>query len=263
MKEYTSYEIQDISSNFRNIARRLSRTDYSQCDANLKRFMTILRDEPLIAEYIAQNNLVEYDIPAIMKERGWLDPFVVSPVQFEEISFAVQLLDYAVNNFDGDFTRLYGTHYYTSAKSTVNDEMRKFVEHIIDPLIDHISEHLRHLYDSAVRTEDQANLQTPNFTAHNSTVVIGSHIGGSVSNTASITDNQKMDATELIESIRMALAEGDVQNKDEIEDIIQQVKEDVEENKKPRKGLLTALKVLCPAGAVAVPFVTALIELFA
>lgn len=90
-------------------------------------------------------------IPAIIAARDWLDPFEVSPIQNEEISFSVQLLTHAVNNFDGDFTRLYGTRYYTSAKSTVNDEMRKFIEHIIDPLIDHISEYLRHYYEETVR----------------------------------------------------------------------------------------------------------------
>lgn len=52
MKEYTSYEIQDISSRFRNVARRLSRTDYSQCDANLKRFMSTIQNEELIAGFI-------------------------------------------------------------------------------------------------------------------------------------------------------------------------------------------------------------------
>ena len=52
-------------------------------------------------------------------------------------------------------------------------------------------------------------------------------------------------------------------NKGEIEDILQQVNEEVNKNKKPRKGLLTALKVLCQAGSVASPFVTALMELFA
>lgn len=31
MRDYVSEEIQDISANFRNVARRLSRTDYSQC----------------------------------------------------------------------------------------------------------------------------------------------------------------------------------------------------------------------------------------
>ena len=70
MKEYSSYEIQDISSNFRNVARRLSRTDYSQCDTNLKRFMTFLQDDELIADFVSRNNTVQYDIPAIIKARG-------------------------------------------------------------------------------------------------------------------------------------------------------------------------------------------------
>ena len=50
--KYTSQEIQDISSNFRNVARRLSRTDYSQCDANLKRFIKLVDNEPIIKEFI-------------------------------------------------------------------------------------------------------------------------------------------------------------------------------------------------------------------
>ena len=47
MKKYTSFEIQEISSRFRNVARRLSRTDYSQCDVNLKRFMSFIETEEL------------------------------------------------------------------------------------------------------------------------------------------------------------------------------------------------------------------------
>lgn len=264
MKEYSSYEIQNISSNFRNVARRLSRTDYSQCDANLKRFMSALYGEDLIADFVARNNIVKYDISAIIKERGWLDPFEVSPVQNEEISFSVQMLKYAVENFDGDFTRLYGTHHYTSTKSTVNDEMRKFIEHIIDPLIDHISEHLRHCYDDILRKEEAAKpAVTPNFTAHQSTIVIGSHVEGGINNQVSIAENQKVDANELIAEISAALAAADIPSKSDIEELLQQVKEDIDSDKKPKKGLLTALKVLCQAGSVAIPFVTALVELFA
>ena len=154
---YTSYEIQDISSEYRNIARRLSRTDYSQCDANLKRFMNVINTNQLISDFISENNTVEYDIATVIKVRGWLNPFEISPVVNEEISFEYQLLTYALNHFDGDFTRLYGTHYYTSAKSTVNDEMHKFINHIIDPLIDHIGEYLRHCYEKAVRDESKDN----------------------------------------------------------------------------------------------------------
>lgn len=264
MNDYSSYDIQNISSNFRNVARRLSRTDYSQCDSNLIRFVTTLCDEKLIADFIARNNTIVYDILEIIKNRGWLDPFEVSPIQNEEIAFSVQLLKYAVDNFNGDFTRLYGTHHYTSTKSTVNDEMRKFIEHIIDPLIDHISEYLRHCYEDALRKEETTKpTSTPSFTAHQSTIVIGSHVEGNVSNQISITENQKTDAHDLITAIREAIAAENIPNREDIEDILQQMKDEIDNNKNPNRGLFTALKVLCKAGATVIPLVTALVELFA
>ena len=264
MKEYTSYEIQEISSSFRNVARRLSRTDYSQCDANLKRFMAVVEGEELIVSFITKFNTVDYDIPAVMKAREWLDPFEISAVYEEEISLCVQLLQYAVKEFNGDFTRLYGTQWYTSTKSTVNDEMRKFIEHVIDPLIDHIAEHLRHCYDKALRKEESEKpTALPSFTAHNSTVVIGSQVGGDVSNQVTINEATKTDALELIATIKDTVITSNTPNKADIEDVLLQVEEDVRASKKPRKGLLTALKVLCQVGSVAIPFVTALIELFA
>lgn len=264
MKKYSSYEIQDISANFRNVARRLSRTDYSQCDANLKRFINILKTEEMLISFIDENNTVLYDIPKIIKERGWLDPFEVSPIPNEEISFSVQLLLYAIEEYDGDFTRLYGTHRYTSTQSTVNDEMRKFIEHIIDPLIDHIAEYLRHCYDEVLR-DDNTNKSSapPSFTAHNSTVVIGSNIGGNVETNVSISETQKIDANELIATIREILDKENVANKDDIKDILQQMQEVVDNDKKPSRGLFTALKVLCQAGTTIIPLVTALSELFA
>lgn len=262
MKEYSSFEIQEISSEFRSIAKRLSRTDYSQCDANLKRFMNALKEQEMIAAFIDKNNTVQYDIAEIIQKREWLEPFSTSPIQKEEISFSVQLLNYAIDNFDGDFTRLYGTHWYTSAKSTINDEMRKFIEHIIDPLIDHVSEHLRHCYDIAVRKEEaEKPAASPSVSANHSTVVIGSQVGGNVSNQFLITEREKTEANELISAIREALAAEDIPNKEDIEGILQQVKQEVDEKKKPQRGLLTALKVLCKAGAVVIPFVTALMEL--
>lgn len=264
MKEYTSYEIQEISSNFRSVARRLSRTDYSQCDANLKRFIGVLKQEEIISEFISTKNTVNYDIPAIIKARQCPSPFEVSPVQEEEISFSVQLLNYAVDAFDGNFTRLYGTHIYTSYKSTTNDEMRKFIEHIIDPLIDYISEYLRHCYDKAKLREGlDKPTHTPNVNAHNSTIVIGSTVSGDVSNKVSITENEKQDAGELINAIRAVIEEEKPVTKNDIEDLLKQIKEEIDIGKKPAKGLLVALKVLCQAGTIGIPFVTALMEMFA
>ena len=62
MKDYTSEEIQDISANFRNVARRLSRTDYSQCDTNLKRLMNVMDEQEMIKDFIDKNNTCKYDI---------------------------------------------------------------------------------------------------------------------------------------------------------------------------------------------------------
>lgn len=262
MKKYTSYEIQDISSTFRGIARRLSRTDYSQCDANLKRFMDYIKTEPLIQDFIETNNVVPYDIEKMIKARYWLDPFEVSPDFKEEISMAVQMLQYAVEHFDGDFTRLYGTHTYTSAKSTVHDEMRKFIEHIIDPLIDHIGEYLHRYYETTIRQEEAMKpASVPTISAQNSTVVVGSTVDGSVSNTVTISEEIKENAEEIIKEIKFALDEEDIANKDDINDLLKQIQDELKENKKPRKGILTALKTLCKGGAIVIPLVTALIQL--
>lgn len=262
MKEYTSYEIQDISSNFRGIARRLSRTDYFQCDANLKRFMDYIKTEPLIQDFVETNNVVIYDVEKMIKERNWLDPFEVSPVFKEEISMAVQMLQYAVDHFDGNFTMLYGIHIYTKAKSTVEDEMRTFIDHIVDPLIDHISDYLHRCYKTALRQEESIKqTSVPTISAQNSTIVVGSTIDGSVSNTVTISEEIRENADEIIKEIKHTLGEEALANKDEINDILKQIEEELKANKKPRKGILTALKTLCSGGAIVIPLVTALIEL--
>lgn len=263
MKKYTSFEIQEISSRFRNVSRRLSRTDYSQCDVNLKRFMSLIETEELIADYIAENNTVEYDIPAIIKARGWYEPFDVSPIDSEEISFSVQLLKYSIDEYDGDFTRTYNTHVYTNTQSSVSDEMRTFIEHIIDPLIDHIADHLRHCYDEAARKEGVGLMSAlPNVNAENSTVVIGSSVGGNVTTEVSITQEQQTDANDLIIAIREALATENIPDKEDIEEMLQQIKSDVDAGQKPKRGFLVALKGLCSAGTTVVPLVKALMELF-
>lgn len=260
---YTSNEIQDISSEFRNVARRLSRTDYSQCDANLKRFMSMITSNKILKDFIIENNTHTYDVEAIIKARNQLDPFEVSPDISEEISFEYQLLTYAIDNFDGDFTRLYGTHWYTSYKSTTNDEMQKFIEHIIDPLIDYISEYLRHYYERTVREEEKGkSAALGGITANYSTIVVGSNVNGNISTQVTINDSIKNDAVELIAAIKETLRESDINEKEDIVDILKQIEEDLHMNKKPKKGFLSALKTLCAGSTTVISLVTALIKLF-
>ena len=262
MREYTSNQLQEISSDFRAIARRLSRTDYSQCDANLKRFMSYVNNHDLVKEFVEKNNIHSYDIATIIKERYWLDPFDISPVFEEEFSFSIQILQYAIDNFDGDFTRLYGTHHYTSTKTTVNDEMRKFIEHIIDPLIDYICEYIRRCYENALEKEGQKSPFNGTITATNSTVVLGSSVAGSVTNEVVITEAVKNDAQELISAIKEAILEMNFPTKAEIEELLEQIEMEIKGSKKPKKGFLTAIKVLGNGIASIVPMITALIECF-
>ena len=263
MREYTSNELQEISSDFRAIARRLSRTDYSQCDANLKRFMSYINSNEFVKVFIDANNIHVYDVATIIKERYWLAPFDISPVFEEELSFSVQLLRYAVDNFDGNFTRLYGTNYYTSSKSTVNDEMRKFIEHVIDPLIDYICEYIRKCYETALEKEGKKNpFIGTSINATNSMVLVGSSVTGNATNEVVITETVKNDAQDLLFAIKEAMRELDVPTRSEIEELIEQIESEIQGRKKPKKGVLTALKVLCSGVTTVLPLIKALIELF-
>lgn len=261
MRDYSSEEIQDISANFRNVARRLSRTDYAQCDANLKRFMSVIDSQELVRDYIEQHNTCEFDIKKIIQERDWISPFEISLVMDEEISLEYKMLKYSLENFGGDFTRLYGTHVYTSTKSTTNDEMRKFIEHIIDPLIDFISEHLRMCYDKKVREEEKNRPNISNgITANYSTIVVANNIEGNISNSVTISEEVKSDAIDLINSIKEVVSEDEA--KDDILEVLKQIESDINANNKPKKGFLVALKSICGGSAAAITLINSLMKLF-
>ena len=224
--------------------------------------MSVIQTQEIITDFINKYNIHPYDVQAIIKSRDLIDPFEISPIFEEEVSLEIQMLTYAAEQYNGDFTRLYGTYYYTSPKSTVNDEMRKFIEHIIDPLIDYIAEHLRLCYENAIREEenDKPVVQS-GITANNSTVVIGSNVEGNVTTQVTIDNYTKTDAEELITAIRDALQKTKLENQDDIIEILKLIEEDIKVDKKPKKGLLTALKALCVGGATVIPLITALIEL--
>ena len=247
MRDYVSEEIQDISANFRNVARRLSRTDYSQCDANLKRFMNVIDNQELIKDFIDSHNTCKYDIKKLIKERDWISPFKISPVMQEEISLEYQMLKYSIENFDGDFTRLYGTHFYTSSKSTTNDEMRKFIEHVIDPLIDYISEYLRICYDKKVCEEEKNRPDISNgIMANYSTVVVANSIEG---------------AMDLINSIKEVVSTDSSDSESDILEVLKQIELDIKANNKPKKGFLVALKSICGGSAAVITLINSLMKL--
>ena len=237
-----------ISANFRNVARRLSRTDYSQCDANLKRFMNVIDNQELIKDFIDSHNTCKYDIKKLIKERNWISPFKISPVMQEEISL--------------EFTRLYGTHFYTSSKSTTNDEMRKFIEHVIDPLIDYISEYLRICYDKKVCEEEKNRPDISNgIMANYSTVVVANSIEGAISNNITINEDVKNDAMDLINSIKEVVSTDSSDSESDILEVLKQIELDIKTNNKPKKGFLVALKSICGGSAAVITLINSLMKL--
>ena len=261
MKTYTANEIQAISAEFRQIARRLSRTDHDQCDANLLRFLAFVEKTPLVYDFINENNTITYDISKICKERDWLDPFSISPNKSEEISFEYQLLIYAKTELEGDFTSLYGTYYYTRAESTVNDEMRTFISHIIDPLIDHICEYLQVCYIETMREEEtNQKEQLPSLTANNSTIVIGSSIEGGIKNNVVENIDNRDDIEETFKKLRALLITLSNEKSEEILEVLETIEDSVSKNEKPKKGFLTALQTLSQFIPQIIPLVTLLIN---
>lgn len=258
---YSSQDIQEISSKYRSIARRLSKTDYYQCDSNLKRFMSFVDTNALIKQFIIDHNTFKYDIESVIESRDELSPFDISAEDDKEISLEYQLLSYAVDCYDGDFTRLYNTYWYTDSDSTVNDEMRKFIEHIIDPLIDYIGDYIRICYDRALREEhEKGTLTHGTITANNSTVVVNSDIHGNVSTSNTISQEIQNDSLELVNNIKKSLQTEQVDSIEEIYEVLEQIEADIKSQKKPKKSFLTVLKNLCGGIAAVAPLITMLIS---
>lgn len=265
MRKYTSEEIQEISLDYRDLAKRLLRTDYSQCDSNLIRFMNFIESNELISEFIKEKNTKEYDIETIIKTRENWEPFEISPIKNEEISFEYQLLKYACVNFEGNFTKLYGLIGYISTKGSYNDHLRNFSDHIIDPFVDYINKFLTKCYNQAMKEEGKNNPSAPvgsTITATNSTVLYGSHVSGDVSNVVIITNVEQQKALESIEKIESYLDEINKENKEDFIDLLNEIKEDIKNHKKPKKSLLTALKTLATGTVSIAPLITELLKIF-
>ena len=93
-------------------------------------------------------------------------------------------------------------------------------------------------------------------------VLVGSSVAGNATNEVVITETVKNDAQDLLFAIKEAMRELDIPTRSEIEELIEQIESEIQGSKKPKKGVLTALKVLCSGVTTILPLVKALVELF-
>lgn len=261
MKNYTAREIEEISKDYRSISRRLSYTDYEHCASNLRRFMKFIDENELIKEFIVKYNTCRYDIKKIVNERHDFFSFKTSDDKNEEISMAYQMLQYAIENLEGDYSILYGRGFYSGGK-TFNDQIRKFNEDIVDPLIEYIKQYLEEVYRNKLEQERGNNvLGTGNFTFNNSNFVVNNgNVDGNLSaNVTVMNDDIQKEIEELLESIKEEVISKDLDTKEEVFELISEIDENIKSNQKPKKSILTALKTLCEG---AIPLATKLLEIF-
>jgi len=141
--------------------------------------------------------------------------------------------------------------------------MKELMKRLLDPLLDYFCECLRKRYEKTMKKANEASPITgTNITATNSTVVISSTVSGSVISEVQVSQAVKTHAQQFIASIKKMLDNTDISQNEEINEILDQLETEIAQNKKPQKGLLTALRVLCSDTTYVIPLVSALIELF-
>jgi hypothetical protein len=118
------------------------------------------------------------------------------------------------------------------------------MRHIVDPLVDYITNFLKRKYNEALKKEKKnAPDASGMVTAHNSTVLVNSSMQGNISNSVTIDNSIKEDANALIKQIEEIIPEhtNDVDTED-IKEILTEIKDEIAKGNKPKKPLLIALK---------------------
>ena len=139
--------------------------------------------------------------------------------------------------------------------------MQKFIAHIIDPLIDYISEYLRNCYNEKLHEEENNRPKEMNgITANYSTVVVANNIDGAISNNVSISQEMQKDALDIIDSIKENIS--DDENLSDILDVLKLIEAEIKSNNRPKKGIFVALKSLCGGSVAVITLINALMKLF-
>lgn len=132
-------EFQKISAAFRRYASRLLRTSASDGLDNLKRFLNVIEETPLIWDFIEENNNKKFDIENEVKSREFMAGYDIPINPSEEIAYVYQLLRYCADKCD-DYWRIC-IHYSSSNK--FQDHIDAFNNRVVHPFISHIEGYLR------------------------------------------------------------------------------------------------------------------------
>lgn len=267
MKKYTSKEIEKILREYERISNNLNYSDYHQCASNLIEFMEFIDENELIKEFIKEHNKCKYDIKKILTEREIFHPFITGRNKVEKISMAYQMLQYAIQKFNGDYSLLYGRFYYVGGSKLPDVQFNKFNEHIVNPLIKYINLYLENFHADILEQEqndrESAEQRITIKNANNFNLVMNSKVDGDVITDVKINDNDyvKIEVEKLLESIKNEMISINLNMKEEVCELISKVDQSVEANQEPKLSWLGKIKNLCEESTIIVSCIDKIIDL--
>lgn len=234
-------EFKLISRQFRRIGGDLlHKEDTDEAIRMAKRFINYVESEPIIADFIRKNNVIEFNIKEIIETREFNEKFHIPLDDKEEIAFIYQLLKYMTENFERYdlVSRPYA--WYRGAK--VSDSIREFNREVVKLLVNRITDYL----------EEKA-IELGIDERPNAKVLIQGNLGQlNFSETGNVQANQQNNSQDtnealltLTKDLIAALKETNIENTTDKEDAIDFVEEAVnslEAGNQPKQSVIRRLK---------------------
>lgn len=222
-----SLEFRDVSSTL------LNATNDVEANRALKKFLHFINNEPLIYNFITNNNTTTFDIKELMNDVGFHTKFDIPLDDREEVAFIYQLLQYVSTNNISYSSIAFGY----GASNKFRDMIREFNREVTQILYSRINRYLRGLEIKMGLNEKQGGIvinQGPN-----GQLIMAKH--GDVQATQNNTANSN---DELLSTIQALIAElkenpiSEVELQEDILDDLSDISNATQSGEQPRKSLI-------------------------
>lgn len=228
--EVSKKELKKLSRVFRVVSSRLLQTSVEQGMSNLKRFMRLIQENPIISDFIQKHQTHQYDIPTIWNRSvQWEIGSYSIPDESdeEEISFTFQLLNYALGEADPDDTRSYLWLAQGYSGKTFKQKIDNFNKEVVLPLVNYIESYLVSLQieageddngkvsitvygnlEGGIMSQNQGDIHISNVADSNINAISGELSGiinNNITNLKSSNDAEIAKLGDLLEQLRVII----------------------------------------------------------
>lgn len=226
-------EIKKTYVRFNNEADVLLTASYDDSISSLKRFINYIDTEPLILDFISENNLIKFDIESIIDARKYNDRYPTQHEKSSSIAFSYQLLKYISLNIDVHYNKVSCGYGYSNS---VDDHYQGFNNAIVVPFLNYISAYLDVLL---IDSEDSQSKSSPSII--NNGILSVNNAGTTNITGNSIVNTDLSKVIDLIDSVlNSQVDEIESQVKDELFEYLESLKSELL-NQKPKKNVINLI----------------------